>query len=86
MGPFCLHKQISLWFKYHYDNQITHLQIPTKARVVRIESDGIGDCIFKMDELSRTLMLGMVSKFLTQRVEVTPLSDPIAFYTPHSRE
>lgn len=66
--------------------KFTHLQIPTKARVVRIESDGIGDCIFKMDELSRTLMLGMVSKFLTQRVEVTPLSDPIAFYTPHSRE
>jgi hypothetical protein len=50
-----------------------------------MESDGLGDCIFMIDELSRILMLGMVSKFLTQRVEVTPLSDPIAFYTPHFR-
>ena len=62
-----------------------HLQIPTKARVVHMESDGIGDCIFMIDELSRTLMLGMVSKFLTQRVEVTLLSDPIDFFTPHFR-
>ena len=62
-----------------------HLQIPTKARIVHMESDGIWDCIFMIDELSRTLMLGMVSTFLTQRMEVTPLSDPIAFYSPHFR-
>jgi hypothetical protein len=60
-----------------------HLQIPAKAKVVRIESDGIGVCFLKIDELSRKLMLNMVSKFLAQRVVGTPLSDPIALYTPH---
>ena len=83
-GAFLLTKN-----RFPYGSNITmiikfpHLQIPTKIKIVRIESDGIGDCVFKIDELSRTLMLGMVSKFLAQRVEGTPLSDPIAFYTPH---
>lgn len=83
-GAFLLTKN-----RFPYGSNITmiikfpHLQIPTKAKVVRIESDGIGDCVFKIDELSRIPMLGMVSKFLAQRVEGTPLSDPIAFYTPH---